>query len=178
MRSGMYVNEVGQALPDAPHLVFVHGTRDTSESFEALIPLLPGTHVTLYDRGGWGRSALADPAPRTLADHTEDLESIVGERRVTLVGHSIGAVVAMHFAAVRPGSVVSLALYEPAVHWATWWSGEDNAPIREALEEVRVACANSGGSANGERTVENAEQEAYLCDLESVMCPAFDFSLV
>jgi pimeloyl-ACP methyl ester carboxylesterase len=111
--------------PDAPLVVLVHGVLDSSLSFDGVVDaLVPDFTVVTYDRRGWGRSADAAPA-RSLADHADDLVSVMRERRGTIVGHSYGGAVAMLTAVRRPDLVAALGLFEPSMQWLDWWPPMD-----------------------------------------------------
>jgi pimeloyl-ACP methyl ester carboxylesterase len=98
---------------DGPVVVLVHGVFDSCDSFAGVIEQLVPDHTVLtYDRRGWGRSAAAAPAT-SLADHALDLLSIVGERRVTVVGHSYGGTVSLLGAVRAPERIAALGLFEP-----------------------------------------------------------------
>ncbi len=97
-----------------PALVLVHGGFVDRGFWGPSLPLL-AEHFTVYalDRRGHGRS---DPYP---ADHSlereyEDVAALVAVAGgpVTVLGHSSGAIVAMH-AAKRAADVSHLVLYEP-----------------------------------------------------------------
>jgi pimeloyl-ACP methyl ester carboxylesterase len=107
--------------PDAPVVVLVHGVLDASLSFEGVVEALaPDFTVVTYDRRGWARSAAAAPAT-SLADHADDLISVMRERRATVVGHSYGGAVAMLVAVRRPDLVAALGVFEPSMQWLDWW---------------------------------------------------------
>jgi pimeloyl-ACP methyl ester carboxylesterase len=121
--------------PDAPVIVLVHGTMDSSTSFEGVVDeLTPEFTVVTYDRRGWGRSRHADAA-ETLADHAHDVIDAIGERRATVVAHSYGGAVGLLAACLRPDLVAALAVFEPTVAWAEWWP--DDETIREQAVRVR-----------------------------------------
>jgi pimeloyl-ACP methyl ester carboxylesterase len=107
--------------PDAPVIVLVHGVLDSSLSFEGVVEaLVPDFTVLTYDRRGWARSADATAAT-SLADHAQDLISVMGDRRATVVGHSYGGAVAMLAAVRRPDLVAALGVFEPSMQWLDWW---------------------------------------------------------
>ncbi len=111
--------------PDAPLVVLVHGVLDSSRSFDGVVEALaPDFTVVTYDRRGWARSADAAPAT-SLADHAEDLISVMQERRGTVVGHSYGGTVAMLAAIRRPDLVAALGVFEPSMQWLGWWPSMD-----------------------------------------------------
>jgi len=111
--------------PDAPVVVLVHGVLDTCLSFDGVVDALaPDFTVVTYDRRGWARSADAAPAT-SLADHAEDLISVMQERRGTVIGHSYGGTVAMLAAVRRPDLVAALGVFEPSMQWLDWWPSMD-----------------------------------------------------
>jgi len=123
--AALHVDEHRADDPDAPVVVLVHGVLDSSRSFEAVVEALaPDFTVVTYDRRGWARSAGAAPAT-SLADHAEDLVSVMRERRGVVVGHSYGGAVAMLAAVRRPDLVASLGLFEPSMQWLDWWPPMD-----------------------------------------------------
>jgi pimeloyl-ACP methyl ester carboxylesterase len=50
-----------------------------------------------------------------LLDHLRDLDAVVGQHRVCMVGHSMGALIAACYASARPLRVHRLVLIEPAL---------------------------------------------------------------
>src|SRR6476469_2646566 len=98
--------------PDAPVVVLVHGVFDSCESFDGVIEHLVPDHTVLpYDRRGWGRSADAARAT-SLGDDADDLLSVLGDRRATVVGHSYGGTVSLLAAMRAPHRVAALGLFE------------------------------------------------------------------
>ena len=73
--------------------------------------------VLNHDRGGTGWSSREVKLPRGLAEVTEELRELLRVTGVTgpciLVGHSLGALYARHFAARHPDQVAGLVLIEP-----------------------------------------------------------------
>jgi pimeloyl-ACP methyl ester carboxylesterase len=167
---GLHVREVGPTAPAVPTVLLVHGVLDTADSFGAVVAQLPDLHIVLFDRRGWGRSALSSPPGSTSVDHADDVAAIIGARRATVIGHSVGGVVAMHAAIRHPELVASLGVFEPAVHWADWWTDEANAVVRAAASDA-LASAQAPGDITAEMA---AEQRAYCNDLASVLSPPFN----
>jgi pimeloyl-ACP methyl ester carboxylesterase len=117
----LHVEEHPSERSDAPVVVLVHGVFDSCESFGPVIEhLLPDHTVVTYDRRGWARSADAVPAA-SLGDHADDLLSVLGDRRATLVGHSYGGTVSFLAALRAPERVAALAMFEPSMQWQPWW---------------------------------------------------------
>jgi pimeloyl-ACP methyl ester carboxylesterase len=98
---------------DAPPLVFLHGYTDSWRSAELLLPHLAGPfRVIALDQRGHGASdfdferfSIDDFA----ADAADFIEHVVGGP-VTLVGHSLGSLVAQRLAARHPALVARLVL--------------------------------------------------------------------
>lgn len=129
---GLFVAESGEGVSAdgagcaEPTVVFVHGSLDRHTSFARLGSRVGDlTHVVAYDRRGYARSRHADPPPRGVADHVDDLAAVVdavaGSCPVVVLGHSYGGVVALAFAAARPELVRALVVFEPPLAWLEWW---------------------------------------------------------
>ncbi len=101
-----------------PHVVLIHGlTGDLSIWYlsQAMPMLAESNRVTAYDLRGHGYSD-APATGYTSLDHAEDLISlldVLGITRARLVGHSFGAVIAVHAAVVAPERVEALVLSDP-----------------------------------------------------------------
>lgn len=102
---------------DAPVMVLLHGLMDTAASFAPLVDALgqrlSETHRFIApDWRGHGATAWAALGdywfPQYLADLDALLATTVGDRPVTLVGHSMGGQVASLFAGTRGNRVASL----------------------------------------------------------------------
>jgi NADPH:quinone reductase-like Zn-dependent oxidoreductase/pimeloyl-ACP methyl ester carboxylesterase/NAD(P)-dependent dehydrogenase (short-subunit alcohol dehydrogenase family)/acyl carrier protein len=102
-------------------VVCVHGTRDHGASWEGVAAVLEaeGCHVVAPDLRGHGRSDHGGPSSQyQLTGLAGDLAEIVnqlGKRPVTLVGHSLGSIVAVLYAAAFPERVGKLLLVEPTL---------------------------------------------------------------
>ncbi len=117
--------EVTRDRPDdedgdpAPRVVFVHGAMDRASSFGRAARHLRDLHLDRYDRRGYGRSI--DVGTGTVEQHVGDLIDVLDGRPATVVGHSLGGLVAVMAAARRPDLVRSVVAYEPPAPWAPWW---------------------------------------------------------
>ena len=97
-----------------PAIVLLHGIGSRAFSWnDQLVAWSDAHRVIAWDAPGYGRSdALADPAPLVVA-YADALAELLAERRVdrfSLVGHSLGALVAAAFAAAHPERVQTLVL--------------------------------------------------------------------
>jgi pimeloyl-ACP methyl ester carboxylesterase len=101
---------------DAPALVLIHGFTASTRSWDALVPLLAGSHrVIRIDLLGHGRSAKPAGGGYTIPDQGRRVGAALdrlGVRSATLVGHSTGGSVATALAEQRPGLVTALALID------------------------------------------------------------------
>ncbi|MFG1615166.1 alpha/beta fold hydrolase [Nonomuraea wenchangensis] len=99
---------------DAPALLLIHGTAATARTWDALTPLLTGSHrVIRIDLLGHGRSAKPAGAGYTVPDHARraaEALDLLGVERAAVAGHSSGGTVATALAEQRPGLVSALAL--------------------------------------------------------------------
>ncbi|MBJ6759574.1 alpha/beta hydrolase [Myxococcaceae bacterium JPH2] len=101
----------------SPAVLFLHGWLDHSHSFDPLLEYLPAHwHVGLLDFRGMGRSGHAPlGASYQFGDHLLDVEAALdglGLESAHLVGHSLGGIVALAYAAARPARVKSVSLIE------------------------------------------------------------------
>ena len=98
---------------DGPPLVLVHGLGGTIENWRALAPPLAARHrVLVPDLPGHGSSGLLDEAPHVdaLAEAVLAVADTEGVGEAVWVGHSLGGVVALRAAALRPDAVRGLVL--------------------------------------------------------------------
>lgn len=99
---------------DAPALLLIHGSAATSRSWDALVPLLAGSHhVIRVDLLGFGRSTEPSTGgygvPEQGRRAGEALDRL-GVRHAVVVGHSNGGSVATALAEQRPDLVTALVL--------------------------------------------------------------------
>jgi pimeloyl-ACP methyl ester carboxylesterase len=114
----------GQGEP----VILLHGYTQTSHMWRPLITELAKTHTVIApDLRGAGQSAKPPQGydKKTLAQDVHALASSLGHRRVKLVGHDIGLMVAYAYAAQYPAEVARLALMDaflPGVgDWQQVW---------------------------------------------------------
>jgi pimeloyl-ACP methyl ester carboxylesterase len=107
-----------QQAGEGPEVVLIHGvTGDLSIWFlsQAMTELAKSHRVTAFDLRGHGYSD-APPSGYTSADHAGDLLALMdglGLGHAKLVGHSFGAVIALHAATLAPERVDALVLSDP-----------------------------------------------------------------
>lgn len=122
-------------------LFMLHGWMDVSASFQFVVDALDQNwRIVAPDWRGYGLSAWSGAGGYWFPDYLADLERIVdataGAEPVTLIGHSMGANVAMLYAGVRPGRVNALVNLEG---FGLRTTQPSQAPARYAqwLDEIR-----------------------------------------
>ncbi|WP_285663180.1 alpha/beta fold hydrolase [Actinorhabdospora filicis] len=114
-----------------PALVLVHGTGRGSVTWDALLERLTGRHtVVLPDLSGSDR-AVDDGSPLTIEGLAAQVAAVIedaGTGPADVVGHSLGASVALALAATRPDLVRRL------IPVAGWTGGED-AYVAHVIEQ-------------------------------------------
>ncbi|EFQ25719.1 hypothetical protein CGRA01v4_02208 [Colletotrichum graminicola] len=103
-------------------LVCLHGLGGSTETFLPLLPALPKSfNIVLVDFPGFGKSVLNKAAkPITVTSTVLDIECLISSikesagtshsEKIIFIGHSFGAIVALHYAAKHSDAVAGLAL--------------------------------------------------------------------
>lgn len=114
----LYFVESGN--PEGPPVVCLHGLGGSVDTFTPLLPFLENTYrVVRLDFEGLGKSPLTFPdKPLSILRYTSDLEDLVshvqasshGPLPVIIIGHSLGSIIALHFAASNPSAIGGLVL--------------------------------------------------------------------
>jgi pimeloyl-ACP methyl ester carboxylesterase len=173
--------------PDLPIVVLVHGAMDRSRSFRRVVDHLADHRVVTYDRRGYGDSVDAEPASG-LQDHAADLLEVIGNRRATVVAHSVASHIAVLAAIEEPDRVASIGLWEPAAPWMDFW------PEKARRSVARIAAAPDSGDvaergviamagerawnrlSEAARRQRRAEGAAFVLDMASGMAPPYDWA--
>jgi len=104
---------------EGPACVFVHGVGLNRRIWAGQVEPFAHSHqVITYDLIGHGRSDTLR-GPLTLADFAGQLLALIdalGLRRIHLVGHSLGALIAIEFALQHPERVVALVAMNAVFH--------------------------------------------------------------
>ena len=114
----IYVRQDGPR--DAPALLLIHGNASSARWWDALVPMLIGSHhVIRIDLPGYGRSS--QPADRSYAlpDQARRVGVAMdrlGVERVVVVGHSSGGAAVTALAERRPDLVAALVLINTGPH--------------------------------------------------------------
>jgi acyl transferase domain-containing protein/aryl carrier-like protein/dienelactone hydrolase len=106
---------------DRPAILCLHGVLEQGAIWDAIAPTLvaQGYRVIAPDLRGHGRSAHLGPEGNyQLLDHLADIDALtqeLGLATLTVLGHSMGAMVGAALTVARPDRVKGLVLVEPVV---------------------------------------------------------------
>lgn len=125
-----------------PSLVLVHGGLDHARNWDWVARELRNDyHVFALDLRGHGNSAQAPGALYTIAEHVLDLSAlidIIDNFPIYIIGHSLGGIIALHYAGIYPEKVKKLISIEgfglPSWHRV---HRPANERLREWIENVR-----------------------------------------
>lgn len=104
-----------------PVVVLLHGIASSSVTFANVVPLISGSHrVIALDLLGFGESPMPEGATYTVEEHAASVLRTLRRLRlrepVVLVGHSMGALIAIRIAATTPRRVSKLVIVSPPVY--------------------------------------------------------------
>jgi 3-oxoadipate enol-lactonase len=125
--SGVTIHYASQGEPEASPLVFVNSLGTDLRSWDKVVASLGNRfRLVRYDKRGHGLSD-CPPAPYSIRDHTLDLVHLLDYLDIgqtSLVGISVGGMIAQDFAAAWPDRVRSLVLSDtaPTIGTAAMWN--------------------------------------------------------
>ena len=102
-------------MGEGPAIVLIHGITSSSRTWRSVMPALARRHTVIApDLLGHGGSAKprGDYSLGAYASGVRDLLALLGIRRVTVVGHSLGGGIAMQFAYQFPERLERLVLVD------------------------------------------------------------------
>ncbi|KAJ5895985.1 uncharacterized protein N7473_005384 [Penicillium subrubescens] len=121
--NGTNVHFTQTGNPSGPLIILLHGLGGSIETFRPILPFLSPlvNHLVCVDFEGFGQTALSSPdTTLSIPRYVDDLEHLVAslqspsggfsERKPLFIGHSLGAIVSMHYASRHPDQVRGLAL--------------------------------------------------------------------
>ncbi|QSX76691.1 alpha/beta hydrolase [Lysobacter arenosi] len=113
-----YVLQAEQTGNGPMDIVFESGFGQGAGVWKAVIADLgEQCHCIAYARAGLGKSG-TDGKPKTIQAHVDDLGAVIDSlapgRKVVLVGHSYGGLLATEFARQHPERIAGLVLVDPA----------------------------------------------------------------
>ena len=120
-------------------VVLIHGSLDRSGGMALLARQIHGSHRVLrYDRRGYGRS-WPHAGPFAVDNQVEDLLTLIGDRKVVLIGHSFGGNIALAASVRLHEQVVGVSTYETPLSWMDWWPGTTAGAMAVASSESDAA---------------------------------------
>ncbi len=125
-----------------PALILVHGGLDHARNWDWVARSLSSDyHVYALDLRGHGNSGWAPGAMYSIAEHVLDLSGlidVIGDVPVSLIGHSLGGIIVLHYAGVYPHRVRSVVAIE-GIGFAPGHRvhGPAQARMRRWIEDVR-----------------------------------------
>ncbi|EED21410.1 valacyclovir hydrolase, putative [Talaromyces stipitatus ATCC 10500] len=125
--NGTKVNINQSGNPRGPLIILLHGLGGSTETFTPLLPYLyPETNRLIsVDLEGFGKTGLSSPEVKlSIPRYVDDLDSIVAslqgsgeeeregtsQRKIVIIGHSLGSIIAMHYAGAHPEIIDGLVL--------------------------------------------------------------------
>lgn len=140
---------------DGEPVIFIHGNASSGRFFEETLAAVPeGYHGLAPDLRGFGGSQTkAVDATRGVGDFADDLGALSdvlnlsggGDRRLHLVGWSVGGTVALRYAIDRPQQVASITLINPMSPYGFGGTKDDAGTLCQ--EDF---AGSGGGTANPE----------------------------
>jgi esterase len=112
--NGLRVHYLDWGNPGAPPVVCVHGYTSSAQAFNALARRFRDRyHFVAMDVRGHGESAWSPAGAYQYRDQVDDLAAVVdklGLSRFTLIGTSMGGIIAMAYAGSRPDRLTHLVI--------------------------------------------------------------------
>ena len=148
-----------------PALILMGGGPSNADTLEPLASRLADDFtVVTYDRRGYSRSHVSDPAgPAGLPLHADDARRLVadlGSGPVAVFGTSFGALVALELAATAPAALGAVIVHEPPL--GQLLAGDDRLPFDLNLDAEKdpVAALNAIAASVGVRRGRAADAPA------------------
>jgi pimeloyl-ACP methyl ester carboxylesterase len=121
-------------------IVFLHGIGSSCEGWVAQLAHFGKTHRAIaWDAPGYGGSGDLDPLAPAASDYAEALSGLLdalGVQRATLVGNSLGALMAAAFVKRYPARVAALVLSDAAAGYGKLSEEDRNERLMQRLDDV------------------------------------------
>jgi len=122
-----------------PAVVLVHGAASARSVWdEVLAALGDDVRIVSYDRRAYGASSAPEPyTGTTVGEQADDLAEVLQSLEVSgavLIGHALGAMIALELAMRFPKLVSGAVLIEPPVLWLSPRGPEVVGDLRDAIE--------------------------------------------
>src|SRR5262245_1040893 len=151
----------GEGFP----LVLLHGIGSNSRSWRRqLNDLSSSWKVVAWDAPGYGRSSdpVGEPSMRFYADRLRSLLDALGLKRIFLLGHSTGGVIAQEFYRENAECVAALILSD------TRYLGSQST-LEERLNSIRTMTPAALAAARAPRLLSPNAPEALVREVASIM---------
>jgi pimeloyl-ACP methyl ester carboxylesterase len=116
---GVRLHYLDYGVAGRPAMLCVHGGAASAHWFDYVAGAFsPDYHVRALDQRGHGDSSWVDPPAYAYADYAADLNRFVEKldlRDFVLVGHSMGGMVSLFYAARYPGRVKKLVVVDTSI---------------------------------------------------------------
>ena len=117
--NGIKLHYLDYGVAGRPPLLCVHGAAAHAHWFDFVAPgLVPDHHVYALDLRGHGDSAWAEQATYTTPMFAQDLNAVVEQldlRDFVLIGHSMGGMISLQYAATYPGRATRLIIVDTSM---------------------------------------------------------------
>ncbi|RPI45330.1 MAG: alpha/beta hydrolase [Betaproteobacteria bacterium] len=114
--NGVRLHYLDYGVAGRPPMLCVHGAAAHAHWFDFVAPgLTPNHHVRALDLRGHGDSVWADQQTYSVKTFADDLNAVVEEldlRDFVLIGHSMGGMVSLVYAATHPGQCARLIVVD------------------------------------------------------------------
>ncbi|MBO6900132.1 MAG: 3-oxoadipate enol-lactonase [Rhizobiaceae bacterium] len=139
--NGVVIHHTVRGAPDRPAIVFSNSLGTDFRIWDAVASELERDYrLVLYDKRGHGLSE-ATPAPYALTDHVGDLSALIdhlGLKSASIVGLSVGGLIAQGLAALRPELVERLVLCDTAhkIGSDELWNARIDAVVKSGIASI------------------------------------------
>jgi pimeloyl-ACP methyl ester carboxylesterase len=117
---GLRLHYLDYGTAGRPPMLCLHGGGAHAHWYDFVAAqLCADFHVRALDQRGHGDSAWADPPDYSYERYAADIAEVVEKldlRDFVLVGHSMGGMISLHYAAIYPGRVARLVVVDTTMH--------------------------------------------------------------
>ncbi|KAJ5223316.1 hypothetical protein N7468_007858 [Penicillium chermesinum] len=161
---GTDIHYISYGNQQGPLAICLHGLGGSTETFRPLVPFIPSNyHVVAVDLEGFGKTPLNRGKPLTFAGYVSDLHDLItylqkpptwttvpsaietasndiydNDSSVLLIGHSLGAIISLHFAAHILGEC------EACCYWARGGSLAHIPPAQQRMRDLSIIAREKG----------------------------------
>lgn len=167
--NGTNIHYLSSGNPQGRLAILLHGLGGSTETFRQLLPSIPPSYqIISVDIEGFGKSPLNPDKPLSFARYVSDLHDLIAHVQehsptsatnetgnnssgdgatVLLIGHSLGAIISLHYAAQYPIKVTGLLLL------GVGRSIKGIPPAQQRMRDLATTARQQGMEAVGEVAV-------------------------